>query len=597
MTGRARDGGDRPRRPGARDQRAQRGGPARRGPGGPRPPGRDRGKPYRPPRTVTFLYEDEDLIVLEKPPGMLTVGDGPRTALTLVKKRLAQRPGRPPHVWVVHRLDREVSGLLVFALSERAFRWLKEDLRARRIKRQYLALTEGVPRGVEGERGVIRSMLLEDAGGRVRSVQGPEIGPGPKGPGKRPAMARPAVTHYRVLGMARERAGGGADRRIDEERSRRGPPGTLGAAALLEITLDTGRKHQIRVHLAEQGAPIAGDSRYGAATDPLGRVALHAWRLELVHPGSGRTLTFESPAPAAMYRAVGMQPPPPAAPEQAQTTAPRAIRAGRPGVPDHGWDHVADWYDRLLEEGRSDHFEQVIEPGALRLLGVRPAPAMRILDVACGQGALGRRLASLGAEVTGIDVSPKLIEAAQRRAGPSERYLVADARSLDTREPPLGEFDAACCIMALMNIDPLGPALAGIARHLRPGGAFVGVILHPAFRAPRQTSWGWDPEGGADGGVQYRRVDGYLSTGQWPIVMNPGAAARGEPPITTTTFHRPIQRYVQALAAAGMLVETIEEWPSMRQSEPGPRAEAENHARREIPLLLAWRARKLRTES
>lgn len=572
MTGRARDGGDRPRRSGARDQRAQRGGPARRGPGGPRPPGRDRGKPYRPPRTVTFLYEDEDLIVLEKPSGMLTVGDGPRTALTLVKKRLAQRPGRPPHVWVVHRLDREVSGLLVFALSERAFKWLKEDLRARRIKRQYLALTEGVPRGVEGERGVIRSMLLEDAVGRVRSVQAPEIGPGPKGPGKRPAVARPAVTHYRVLAAT---------------------PPPRGGGALLEITLDTGRKHQIRVHLAEQGAPIAGDARYGATTDPLGRVALHAWRLELVHPGNGQTLTFESPAPAAMYRAVGMQPP--AAPTPAAApSAPRAVRASRAAAPDHGWDHVADWYDRLLEEGRSDHFEQVIEPGALRLLGVRPAPPMRILDVACGQGALGRRLASLGAQVTGIDVSPRLIEAARRRAGPSEQYLVADARSLDTLEPALGEFDAACCIMALMNIDPLGPTLAGIAGRLRPGGSFVGVILHPAFRAPRQTSWGWDP---ADGGVQYRRVDGYLSAGQWPIVMNPGAAARGEPPITTTTFHRPIQRYVQALAAAGMLIETIEEWPSMRESEPGPRAEAENHARREIPLLLAWRARKLKAEN
>ena len=75
--------------------------------------------------------------------------------------------------------------------------------------------------------------------------------------------------------------------------------------------------------------------------------------------------------------------------------------------------------------------------------------------------------------------------------------------------------------------------------------------------------------------------------------MNPGSAARGQAPVTTTTFHRPIQRYIQALSAAGLLVEALEEWPSMRESEPGPRADAENRARREIPLLLAWRARRI----
>lgn len=529
---------------------------------GPRP---DRSPPKRrdrPARTVSFLYEDEDLVVIDKPAGMLSAGDGPRTALDLVKKRIAQRGARPRRVWVVHRLDREVSGLMVFAISERAFGWLKEDLRARRVKRQYLALTEGMPRGAEGGRGVIRSMLVDDSSGRVRSVP---AGQAPRRPdaGSRlgAGMPRPAVTHYRVVGAGR-------------------------GGSLLEITLDTGRKHQIRVHLAEEGAPIAGDTRYNAKTDPLRRVALHAWRLELTHPGSGRTLTFESPAPAAMYRAVGLEPPAAPAPTS-PATAPRAVRAGRPPLdrPDHGWDHVADWYDRLLEEGRSDHFEAVIEPGAIRLLGVRPG--MRVLDVACGQGAFGRRLASLGARVTGVDAAPRLIEAARQRAGPNERYLAADARSLGNLD--LGEFDAACCIMALMNIDPLGPALAGMSQRLRRGGVMIGVILHPAFRAPRQTSWGWDPKERQ----QYRRVDGYLSTGQWAIVMNPGAAARGDTPITTTTHHRPIQRYVQALADAGLLVEAMEEWPSLRQSEPGPRADAENHARREIPLLLAWRARKV----
>src|SRR6185295_19897167 len=98
--------------------------------------------------------------------------------------------------------------------------------------------------------------------------------------------------------------------------------------------------------------------------------------------------------------------------------------------------------------------------------------------------------------------------------------------------------------------------------------------------------------GGARGTVpptvkQYRRVDGYLSPGQAPIVMNPGGAAHGREAITTMTFHRPIQGYVNAFAKAGLLVDAMEEWPSLRISQPGPRAAEENRARREIPMFLA----------
>ena len=202
---------------------------------------------------------------------------------------------------------------------------------------------------------------------------------------------------------------------------------------------------------------------------------------------------------------------------------------------------------------------------------------------------MGRLLAGRGCDVVGVDASAQLVSAAQGRAGPRERYLVGDARRLTQLE--LGQFDCACCTMALMNIDPLGSALEGVGALLRDRGAFVGVILHPAFRAPRQTSWGWDSS--SEPAHQYRRVDAYLSSGQWPIVMNPGAVSRGARPVTTTTFHRPIERYVAALREAGFIIELLEEWPSMRRSEPGPRAEAENRARSEIPLLLAWRARKI----
>jgi len=210
-----------------------------------------------------------------------------------------------------------------------------------------------------------------------------------------------------------------------------------------------------------------------------------------------------------------------------------------------------------------------------------------------------------------VDSSPRLIEAARKRAEGGEgsaRFEVADARGLeklpaDVRDRP---FDAATSIMALMNIDPLEAVLRGCASMLKPGGHLVAVILHPAFRAPGQTSWAWDqvepsgrgprkgPQRGGRGGDpaerQYRRVDGYLSPGQTPITMNPGKAAHGEQPVVTWTFHRPIQAYVRALTEAGFLIEALEEWPSMRKSQPGPRAAEENRSRREIPMFLGIRA-------
>jgi hypothetical protein len=136
-------------------------------------------------------------------------------------------------------------------------------------------------------------------------------------------------------------------------------------------------------------------------------------------------------------------------------------------------------------------------------------------------------------------------------------------------------------------------------------------VLHPAFRAPRQTSWGFDESTanhkfkGKDRDDrhhpkhqphttfrQYRRVDGYLSPAVQDIVMNPGATSKGKSAVVTQTFHRPIQAYVNAFAKAGLLVSALEEWPSARSSEPGPKAAEENRIRREIPMFLAIRGVK-----
>jgi hypothetical protein len=112
------------------------------------------------------------------------------------------------------------------------------------------------------------------------------------------------------------------------------------------------------------------------------------------------------------------------------------------------------------------------------------------------------------------------------------------------------------------------------------------VMMHPCFRGPKETHWGWDDAKK----VQYRRVDRYLLPRKSPIVANPGKKAESE---YTWTFHKPIEAYVKAMRQAGLLIDAMEEWPSHKVSTSGPRAAAENTARKEIPMFLAIRAIKV----
>lgn len=589
--------------------------------GGPSRPGReesDRGRGIA--RGVRIVLEDDDLLVVDKPCGMLSayVG-GPRgegyegdDLFSLVKKYVRSRArsrARIP-VYVVHRLDREVSGLMIFAKSERALHWLKEDLRARRLSRLYYAVVEGeIPTTGPGSSGTVQSYLRENAKGIVESSSTPPPATSARG-NDGPDEAKLAVTHWRSVNAGR-------------------------GHSLLQIRLETGRKNQIRVHMKELGHSIAGDRRYGATTDPIKRVCLHAGELGFVHAFAGRPIKLKSPIPREFFKLVGAGRDEAMAIEQGggdatvheASTAPNAGSRSKTAAPDAGWDHVAGWYDKLIEEGRSDHFEKVIIPGTLRLL--EPAKGQRVLDIACGQGAFCRTIARLGVQATGVDAAPKLIEAARRAAQelrPTPLFEVGDARQIGDARLQDGAFDSATCLMALMNIEPLAPVLSGIASKLKSGGRFVAVMLHPAFRSPGQTSWVWEngessarrmpeeprekhgerrnarftrptregPRGDSarsqSGDRQFRRVDGYLSPGHREIVMNPGAVSGGADRVVTLTHHRPIQTYIRLLREAGFLIDALEEWPSARESEPGPRAAEENRARREIPMFLAIRA-------
>jgi SAM-dependent methyltransferase len=221
---------------------------------------------------------------------------------------------------------------------------------------------------------------------------------------------------------------------------------------------------------------------------------------------------------------------------------------------------------------------------------------MRVADVACGQGVLARKLAAMGARVTGVDAARELIEAAQRRNAADKlsiEYVTADATKLLAENGELvepleaGAFDAVTIVLAIQNITPLSPVWQACRRMLKAQGKLVVVMMHPCFRIPKRSDWWWDEKTQ----TQPRVVRQYLTSAPIPIETHPGKAAHGKGSPTTTHFHRPLQAYINTLGSAGLLVDHVEEWASHKTSQTGPRKAALDAARKEIPMFLAVRAR------
>ncbi len=209
----------------------------------------------KPPYPV--LYEDDLILVAEKPAGLLTVGNkdtGGTSFYKIMQLWNKENSRGKEHLFIVHRLDREVSGILVFAKSELIQQKIKSDWS--RAKKRYYALTEGYPGKEEGS---VKGWLMEGPQQWMFSVQEQD-------------GAKYAVTHYKVM-----------DRTPDY--------------TLLEVELGTGRKNQIRVHLADLGCPVVGDRRYGADDRFHRRIRLHAFYLSLFHPVNGQLLEFKSKMP------------------------------------------------------------------------------------------------------------------------------------------------------------------------------------------------------------------------------------------------------------------------------------------------------------
>jgi ubiquinone/menaquinone biosynthesis C-methylase UbiE len=264
-----------------------------------------------------------------------------------------------------------------------------------------------------------------------------------------------------------------------------------------------------------------------------------------------------------------------------------AIKSGvggphQPGN-DKGWDGVAGWYDKLVGADGSDYHQNVILPGVMALLDIQRGNA--VIDVCCGQGVLVKHLLTAGAEkIHGVDASEKLISSASQRYGndPQVSFEVADACG---KAPwANGSFDKAACVMAVHDVPDADALMRNVSAALKPGGSFAIVMMHPCFRIPKESHWGWD----GDQKIQFRRLDKYGSALEIAIQTRPGLNT-GE---GTVFYHRPLADLLTAIGAAGMGVKKCTELFSHRRSQIGPFSKAEHKAAEEFPLFLGLRAVK-----
>lgn len=227
------------------------------------------GKPASKPSVsipgIKILYEDDSIIAIDKPAGLLTVGtekEKLNTAYSLLS-HYVKTENKSNKIFIVHRLDRDTSGVLVFARSTMERDVLQEYWHNENHEREYAALVCGK---VDEPKGRIESWLKENANLQVFSSMRPDDG-------------QHAITNWELV------------QQNDD-------------FSLLKVIPETGRRNQIRVHLCDIGFPIVGDRRYGNGQNPIGRLGLHATLLSFVHPQSGKVMQFESPVPGSFMRMV-----------------------------------------------------------------------------------------------------------------------------------------------------------------------------------------------------------------------------------------------------------------------------------------------------
>ena len=216
-------------------------------------------------KDLDIVYEDPYLLIIDKHPGLLSMSNNTRqiTAQAVLNRYLEKGGGRNT-AHIVHRLDRDTSGLMVYAKDVQTQQAFVDGWQELVTDRRYIALVEGE---LEKTQGCVRSWLTEDKRFITHSSSTDNGG-------------KYAVTHYKVLVSS-------------------------NSYSLVECVLETGRKNQIRVHMADLGHPVVGDAKYGSQSDPMRRLGLHAYMLCFVHPVTGKRLRFETPVPACFEKCLG----------------------------------------------------------------------------------------------------------------------------------------------------------------------------------------------------------------------------------------------------------------------------------------------------
>ena len=241
---------------------------------------------------LKIVYEDDDLIVVNKQPGLLTVATTPgskETTVMSILRAYVKKQNARANIYVVHRLDRETSGLLVFARSEELQHYMREYWRELVTERTYIALAEGV---LEPREGKITTWLTEDKRNAV--VYSSPVDDG----------GDIAITNYKTLRVSQIPNDQSS---MDNHRQSIVPRQSSNRQlvySLVELHLETGRTNQIRVHLASKGCPVVGDRKYGHGNEysPIDRLCLHAKVLAFIHPVTEKTVRFESPVPKEFNR-------------------------------------------------------------------------------------------------------------------------------------------------------------------------------------------------------------------------------------------------------------------------------------------------------
>jgi len=214
-------------------------------------------------RGLRIVHEDADIIVIDKASGMLSMAsetEKQKTAYSILSEYV-KRFNPKNLIFIVHRLDRDTSGLMMFAKSKRVQEVLQTDWNNAIIERSYIAVVEGC---VETPEGTVTSWLRENKAMVMYSSQTPDDG-------------QKAITHYKVLKSNK-------------------------LFSMLDVKLETGRKNQIRVHMKDLGFPVTGDKKYGGKLNPIGQMGLHARVLAFKHPVTGKALRFDTPVPGKFLK-------------------------------------------------------------------------------------------------------------------------------------------------------------------------------------------------------------------------------------------------------------------------------------------------------